>query len=398
MDRKTRRVTYMTGANSTLRTYGMNEEKKKKKKGLPQRLKMVFALLALAVILALVISYALTGSGRDTVGRVTRIGATLSQNIMPFGDSVIFYDGTTLHCVAATGGNEWSYQIGTNADYDATQERIVAWSGNDLYILNSRGRLIYNNKMSDTIQFASAGSEYVAVFVGDADNGVVSVINSSGQIVDNVTISNQTLLDIGFFKAVTSSSTQETELMWVLGLDTTGTVISTELQTFQPGKLSTGKSSLGEHIAYMIYDMNGALEVVNTRQIMHYNYRVLEESNPTLIYGYTVEEVKRNNNITYQLLIPAQETNEGISINNVRLMYGSVDRVLHLPSACIAASLGTHSVYGFGQNAVYVCPFGQTTFTAHALPIHVTAMLGMISDNRAVVASGSEIYVVELPR
>ncbi len=398
MDRKTRRVTYMTGANSTLRTYGMNDEKKKKKKGLPQRLKMVFALLALAAILALVVSYALTGSGRETIGRVTRIGATLSQNIMPFGDSVIFYDGTTLHCVAATGGNEWSYQIGTNADYDATQERIVAWSGNDLYILNSRGRLIYNNKMSDTIQFASAGSEYVAVFVGDADNGVVSVINSSGQIVDNVTISNQTLLDIGFFKAVTSSSTQETELMWVLGLDTTGTVISTELQTFQPGKLSTGKSSLGEHIAYMIYDLNGGLEVVNTRQIMHYNYRVLEESNPTLIYGYTVEEVKRNNNITYQLLIPAQETNEGISISNVRLMYGNVDRVLHLPSACIAAALGTHSVYGFGQNAVYVCPFGQTTFSAHALPIHVTAVLGMISDNRAVVASGSEIYVVELPR
>jgi len=398
MDRKTRRVTYMTGANSTLRTYGMNDEKKKKKKGLPQRLKMVFALLALAAIITVAVSYALGGSGRETVGRVTRIGATLSQNIMPFGDSVIFYDGTTLHCVAATGGNEWSYQIGTNADYDATQERIVAWSGNDLYILNSRGRLIYNNKMSDTIQFASAGGEYVAVFVGDADNGVVSVINSAGQIVDNVTISNQTLLDIGFFNAVTSSSTQETELMWVLGLDTTGTVISTELQTFQPGKLSTSKSSLGEHVAYMIYDIGGSLEVVNTRQIMHYNYRGLEESNPTLIYGYTVEEVRRNNNITYQLLIPSQETNEGISINNVRLMYGNIDRVLHLPSACIAAKLGTHSVYGFAHNAVYVCKFGETTFTAHALPINVTAVLGMISDNRAVVASGSEIYVVELPR
>ena len=128
MDRKTRRVTYMTGANSTLRTYGMNDERKKKKKGMPQQLKMVVSLLALAAIIAIVVSYALTGSGRETVGRVTRIGATLSQNIRPFGDSVIFYDGTTLHCVAATGGNEWSYQIGTNADYDATQERIVAWS------------------------------------------------------------------------------------------------------------------------------------------------------------------------------------------------------------------------------------------------------------------------------
>lgn len=399
MDRKKRRVTYMTGANATFGSYGLNDEnkKKKKKKPLSSRLRMLFALAALAALLAIVVAYALMDSGRNGVGRVTRIGATLSQNVMPFGSSVIFYDGTTLHCVAATGGNEWSYQIGTNADYDATEQRIVAWSGNDLYILNSRGRLIYNNKMSDAIQFASAGEEYVAVFVGEPDNGVVSVIDSSGQTVDNITIENQTLLDIGFFKSTTSSSAQETELMWVLGLDTTGTVISTELQTFQPGKLSTGKSSLGEHIAYMIYDQDGVLNVVTTRQIMHYNYRVLEDSSPTLIYGYTVEDVVRSGGTLYQLLVPAQDQSEGINLNNVRLMYGSIDRVLHLPSTCLAATLGTRSVYGFASNAVYACRFNETTFRAYALPINVTAVLGMISDNRAVVASGSEIYVVELP-
>ena len=399
MDRNKRRVTYVTGANSTLSGYGMNEGKKKKKNSkLAHQLRSVLAIAALAAIIVLAVSYAFSNTGRTMLGKVTRIGATLSQNVTPFGDSVIFYDGTTLHCMAATGGNEWSYQIGTNADYDATQERIVAWSGNDLYILNSRGRLIYNNKMSDEIQFASAGSEYVAVFVGEADNGVVSVINEAGQIVDNMTISNQTLLDIGFFRTITTSSAQEQELMWMLGLDTTGTVISTELQTFQPGKLSTGKSSLGEHIAYKVYSIGGQLEVVTTRQIMHYNYRVLEESNPTLIYGYTVDDVKVNNGVTYQLLVPAQESREGVRINNVRLMYSGIDRVLHLPSECLAAALGTHSVYGFSSNAVYVCKFGETNFTAHAMPINVTAVLGMITDNRAVIASGSEIYVVELPR
>ena len=398
MDRNKKRVTYITGANSTLKGYGMQEGKKKKKKGISQQLRMLLGSVALAAILLLVISYALSGRGREMVGKVTRIGATLSQNVTPFGDSVIFYDGSTLHCMGATGGNEWSYQIGTNADYDATQDRIVAWSGNDLYILNNRGRLIYNNKMSDQIQFASAGSGFVAVFVGEADNGVVSVINEAGQIVDNITISNQTLLDIGFFKTVTSSSAQEQELMWVLGLDTTGTVISTELQTFQPGKLSTGKSSLGEHVAYKVYSVGGSLDVVTTRQIMHYNYRVLEENNPTLIYGYTVEDVKTTGGTTYQLLIPAQESREGIHLSNVRLMYSGVDRVMHLPSECLAAALGTHSVYAFSANAVYVCPFGEVNFTAHALPINVTAVLGMISDNRAIIASGSEIYVVELPQ
>ena len=398
MDRKNKRVTYMTGANATLGSYSLSESRKKKKKKFPERLRMMIAAATLVMIIVLVLGYALGGTGREAIGRTTRIGATLSQNIMPFGDNVIFYDGTTLHCMAAEGGNLWSYQIGTNADYDATQEKIVAWSGNDLYILNNRGRLIYNNKMTDTIQFASAGDEYVAAFVGEPDNGVVTVINSSGQIVDNVSISSQTLLDIGFFKSMTSSSAQETELMWVLGLDTTGTVISTELQTFQPGKLSTGKSSLGEHIAYKIYDTEGMLNVVTTRQIMHYNYRVLEESNPTLIYGYTVEDIKKIGDVTYQLLIPAQESREGIHLSNVRLMFGGVDRVLHLPSECLAAALGTHSVYGFSQNAVYVCPFNQTSFIPYALPVNITAVLGMITDNRVVAASGSEIYVIELPQ
>ena len=396
MDRNKRRVTYMTGANTTLGTYG--ESKKKKKKKRSGSLTILALLLALALMIAISVAYALRETGRTDIGRTTRIGATLSQNVSPFGDSVVFYDGTTLHCVSASGGTQWSYQIGTNADYDATQDRIVAWSGNDLYILNSRGRLIYNNKMSDQVQFARAGETFVAVFVGEPDNGVVTVINTDGQIVDNVTISNQTLLDIGFFKATTSSSAQATELMWVLGLDTTGTVISTEPQTFQPGRLVTGKSSLGEHIAYMIFDTNGTLNIVTTREIMHYNYRALEESPASLIYGYTVEDVKTQGGVTYQLLIPAQESRSGIHLNNVRLMYGGIDRVLHLPNECLAARLGTRSVYGFSQNAVYACPFDETTFTAYALPVTITAVLGMITDNRVVVASGSEIYVIELPR
>lgn len=396
MDRNKKRGRVITGANSTYRGYGMTTPQKPKK-GLPARLRALLALLLLAAMLAIVVAYALQSGRREDIGRATRIGATLSQNVTPFGSSVIFYDGTTLHCVAATGGNEWSYQIGTNADYDATDNRIVAWSGNDLYIINNRGRLVYNNKMSDTIQFASAGESYVAVFVGEQDSGVVTVIDSNGQIVDNITVSGQTLLDVGFFKSTTSSSAQETELMWMLGLNTTGTVISTELQTFQPGKLSTGKSSLGEHIAYMVYAVDGVLNVVDTRQITHYNYRVIEQSAATLIYGYTMQDVRQVGQTTYQLLVPAQERSEGTSITNVRLMYGSVDRVLHLPGECLYAALGTRSVYGFSQSAVYVCRYGETAFTAYSMPVNVTAVLGLISDNRVVVASGSDIYVVELP-
>ena len=186
-------------------------------------------------------------------------------------------------------------------------------------------------------------------------------------------------------------------MLWALGLDTSGTVISTELQTFQPGKLATGKSSLGENIAYAVYFADGILNVVDTRQIAHYNYRIIEQQNPTLIYGYTLERVKEYRGTTYQLLIPAQEQDEGVRINNVRLIYGNQDRVLHLPGECLAVELGTRSVYGFSSGAVYVCRYGETMFKSYALPVNVTSVLGMISDNRAVVTSGSDVYVIELP-
>ena len=99
----------------------------------------------------------------------------------------------------------------------------------------------------------------------------------------------------------------------------------------------------------------------------------------------------------YQLLIPEQEQNQGMVISNVRLMYNGVDRVLHLPGTCIDARLGTDSVYGFSNNAVYVCRYGETTFSSYSLPITITSVLGMITDNRVIAASGSEIYVIELP-
>ena len=401
MDRNRRRVTYVAGGAAGRRAgaYGMQSSTPRKKKGAAfENLKLIVPVVLVVTLVIFTLVWSLSNTGRSAIGKATRVGATLSQNITPFGSSVIFYDGTTLHCMSAGGGSEWSYQIGTNADYDATQDRVVAWSGNDIYILNSRGRLTYNDKMSDTIQFASIGANYVAAFVGEADNGVITVINNDGQIVDNITVEDQTLLDIGFFYSnTTSSGAQAAELMWVLGLDTTGTVISTELQTFQPGKLATGKSSLGENIAYNVFYADGLLNIVNTRQILHYNYRALEEKSPTLIYGYTMEDVKTVGNITYKLLIPAQETNEGYHINNVRLMYGATDRVLHLPSECFAAQLGTKGVYGFSSNAVYVCRYGDNTFSSYAMPVNVTAVLGMITENRVVVASGSEIYVIELP-
>ena len=78
-------------------------------------------------------------------------------------------------------------------------------------------------------------------------------------------------------------------------------------------------------------------------------------------------------------------------------MHGSVDRMIHLPGNCLGATLGSRCIYGFSENAIYACRFDETSFTAYPIDISISNVLGMISDNRAVVADGSSIYIVELP-
>lgn len=83
MDRKNRRVTYLTGANATFNAYGMNDDQKRRKikRRTPYRAESAwrFLIFALIGVLIVCVVYALTGSTREGVGRVTRIGATLSQ-------------------------------------------------------------------------------------------------------------------------------------------------------------------------------------------------------------------------------------------------------------------------------------------------------------------------------
>ena len=337
--------------------------------------------------------------GRTEVGRVTRVATTLKQQIRLTNDRILFYDGATLHCVSASGNAEWSYQVGANADYSVNGNRIAAWSGNDIYIMNDRGRLIYNNSMEDIIQFASVGEEFAAVFTGEIDSGIVTVVNSEGQTVDKIEIDNLTLLNIGFFRAATSASgSQKTEIMWILGINTTGTVIETELQTYQPGRLSIGRTNLGEHLAYRVFDDGGGnLCVVTTREIRRYNYRGVSTGDSTLIYGYIAEDVKWDGSRQMTLLLPEADIERGMRIGSVRFLSGTLDRMLRLPGDCLDARLGSRCIYAFSSREVYACRFEDTTFTPFAVPITITGVIGMLSGNRAVVTSDNDIYVIEMP-
>lgn len=362
----------------------------RKKKSMPPAL-MLGALLAVAVIIVLLVWSVGSNSSSGMTGRASRLGALPGQSVTPFGEDVLYYDGTMLQCVSDTGSTRWNFQVGANAGFSAANQRVVAWSANQLYALNARGQNTYNNRMNSEIQFARVGKGYIAAFVGASDTGTVYVIDNDGASVDAITVQDMTLLDMGFFNV------GDSEYLWVLGIETSGTVISTILQTYQPGRLVLGNTTLGEQLVYEVYYANDHLYVVDTRKIRAYDYRITRDQNVSdvLIYGWYLEDTRKVGNTTYQLLVPASTDAEGMT--TLRLMYGSTDRVMHLPAGCIGAALGTKSVYAFSSTHVYRCRYGEQTFTAYTMPVQISQVLGMLQDDKVIVASGSETYVIELP-
>jgi hypothetical protein len=245
--------------------------------------------------------------------------------------------------------------------------------------------------MSEQIQFARMGAQYVAAFVGSRDSGTVYVLDINGKSVDSMPVDTQTLLDIGFFA--------DPEMMWMMGLDTSGTVPSVIMQTYRPGTLATGNVVLGEQLTYKVYFHNGLLYIADTRQIRAFDYKIKQDVNvaPTLIYGWFLADTRQMGRDMAQLLVPTPQMDGTLHATDLRVLTGGKDRVLHLPAACFGAALGSKSVYGFSANYVYACGYGENTFRAYALPVFATRLLGITPGNRAVISAGSDVYLVQLP-
>jgi hypothetical protein len=290
------------------------------------------------------------------------------------------------------GARRWVFQAGLNAGYHVGDKLVAVWSANQLYLLDpASGNAVYNDRMESGIQFARTGSNYVAVFVGEKDQGAVHVLDNQGRRIDTVEIRNTVLMDIGFFY-------QPREMMWILGLEVDGTVPTATLQTFDPGSLVTGSATLGEQLVYRVYYHNGQLRTVDTRRIGIYDYRIKELASPVLIYGWYMQDVRIVNKEQFQLLVPMPNEDGSQNFTDLRLIRGEVDRVLHLPAACVGVMLGGKAVYAFSGPSVYYCRYGENNFVAAELPVYVTRVIGITQDDRAIVADQNDVYLVQLPK
>jgi len=319
-----------------------------------------------------------------------------SETIRAFGENVLYYDGMSIHCMSSTGGVRWSFPIGANADFDCNDQNVVAWIGSTIFILDQNGSSSYNDNLKQNIQFARVGEQYVAAVVGEEDAPRLLVKDLTGAHMDEESdaYNNLIMLDVGFYG-------NAGQYMWTLALDVYGTAANTVFNTFEVGKMNTGEVSLGDSITYDVVYENGLLRVINTRQMRAFNDRGAEDvAQSVLVYGWfhLISEVPERGS-AYMLFAPISQAENMYDLRELRLISGKADKRYSLPDTCVGATVWNKNVFAVSDDTLYRIGMSDSRFTAYELPLESapTHLLGTLTNGKAIVACGNEVYVISLP-
>ncbi len=354
----------------------------------------VFVLIIVAVIFMLRL---FIGGGKNI--RADKLRCVATQEIMPFGNTVLFYDGTSLVCLNSNGSEKWSYAVGEDASFDACDSAVAIWSGSQLSILDRNGHSTYDDNMGESIQFARISSKYVGVVLGD-DNS----INQASRLVildlygnkrdeENAAYEDKLILDLGFFA--------DGEYLWTTSMNLYGTVPSTTLNTYQVGVMTIGDVDLGDTITYKIVYADTNLHAISTRQMRTYDYRGKQDIDSTqLVYGWQLIDHAEKNNQAELLFAPTRQTNDLYQITQLRYLYGKTDKRFTLPDACVGASFMGNKIYAFSDDGIYRADISGQRFSVASLPANmgpVTSYIGLLSNGVALLACENDVYAVTVP-
>ena len=359
-----------------------------------KRAVILVALLAVVILIGLAMG-GVFSRGAKSVSAV-RLRCMASQDVTPFGDDILYYDGVTLYCLRSNGYEKWSYPLGENASFTCSDSVVAAWMGTQLHIVDRDGKTTYNENLPNTIQFVRVGTKYVAVVIGSDTSPTLVVKDMQGTTMDQESTAYQDaiILDLGFFS--------DGEFLWTTSMDVYGSVPDTRMHTFRVHVSNSGGISLGDNLVYAVVYAGTKLNVISTRQLRQYDYRgTQDQSGTVLVYGWQLVDSVPSGTEAMLLFKPANSNDYQGRVNQLRLIWGKTDRRYALPSECVGAGLYNKRIYAFAEDMIYRADLGSRRFTpisiGHLLGGQsVTGFLGILKNGTALVSCMNEVYAVPL--
>lgn len=352
---------------------------------------VVLLIVLVCVGIAALGSYLITHAGRTSAGTCTPTNVRAGSDVRILGEGIVYYDGAMIGALDKNGEVKWNYSAGINAEYNVGPGGIATWTHSALSFINKdTGSTLYSSVTTTPVISAVVGPQYAAVMFGSEAAAQMRIYELTGREIDQIDLSGKTVLDYGFFS--------NGALLWVMALDTSGSVPMSTITTYQPGKSTLGSVTEIEEVLYKTQFQASRLKAIGTTHIKTYDYTGTEVQNERkLIYGWYVQAVDENVSDPLMALVPVAQSEALAEIRDVKLLQGTSERVVRMPFPCDAVFCQGGTLYGFADSAVMICPPGSTVVSAYQLPIHIDRVIGVTEAKIAVIESGSIVYYITLP-
>jgi len=349
---------------------------------------IVISACVIALVAGRIIGNATHRSSYDY--KAVKLGSNLQLEVVD--DGFVYYDGSYVYTVTTEGRIKWSYLIGRNASFKANGNGVAAWAGESLTLIDGKnGTPSYSGSMETEVLSACIGEKYTAVLLGPEYNSTIVLMEPGGRRVNNITLTNQTVIEYGFFS--------NGSLLWVMSLDTSGTVPSCTVNTYRPGKEMVGSIHDNEQLMYGVVFQSSYFCCAGDTFLKVYDYTGKEDkSRRQKVYGWYLAALDESvlDDPLMAFVPNAQYDSQG-GMQDVRLIRSNLDQQVRMPYGCQSLIARNDRVYGFSTDGyVSIATQGVQKVTAYALPMLFDKVYGVTANNMAILGNGNIIYILNL--
>ena len=327
----------------------------------------------------------------------SKLGDTRAVNIANLQDlqvtssGFVYYDGSTVSSLNSEGKVNWSYLVGTNAGFHASDYGVAAWSGKTITLIDGKsGATTFNGTMAETVLSATIGDKYTAILIGEESNSTIVLMENGGKQINSIELADVTAVDYGFFS--------NESLLWVMVCDSNGTVPKCTIQIYRPGKEIVGSITDNEQLLYAVMFQSNRVCVVGDTYFRVYDYAGAEDSaKRELVYGWYLNSFDEGSSDPLMVYVNDAQCKGESDIRDVRLMRSDLDRVIRMPFGCRSVVAVGSTVYGFSSDGhLMIAQAYSGAAQAYRLNITIDEVYGVTRDGVAVVRCGGTVYLVDL--
>ena len=328
----------------------------------------------------------------NAFGSYVAIAGAQSMEVQLAGDGFVYYDGSSLTYMDSRGKVKWTYLVGGGIDFAASSNGVAAWNGRSLTLIDiENGTTTYSADQGAEVTSARVGSRYAAVLMEEKGSGRISVMEKGGREVYSAELDQLTAVDYGFY----SGGAQ----LWVMALDTTGSVPTCGITTYSPRSMSiVGQISDMEQLMYSVNFQSDNVNCTGVTYNKTYDYNGREiESRRRLVYGWYLLD-SASGEAPLMAFVPTGQTDgPGDVISDVRMIKGNIDRIVHMPFPCADIAVHGDKVYGFASDGhVMVASPAAQKVNAYQMPFYIDRVYGMTDSGVAVISSGNTLYLLSV--